>query len=141
VRTKFSIPILAIAMALATTACLPTTGPAARASSQGLVSAINADRNAEGVGGLAEDGQLDLVAQSWADTLAATGQLAHQGLIGFTAENVFLGPGSATTGLVETTWMASPEHRMNILNPGFHHVGVGVAHDRWGRTFVVADFR
>ena len=28
-------------------------------------------------------------------------------------------------------WMASPGHRANILNPGFTHIGIGVARGRW----------
>jgi uncharacterized protein YkwD len=37
-------------------------------------------------------------------------------------------------------WMASPEHRANILNPSYHWMGIGVACDG-RRTYFVTQFR
>ena len=55
-------------------------------------------------------------------------------------ENVFMGTGASSNALVNNLWMASSGHRANILDPGVNRVGIGVAHDASGNTFVVADF-
>jgi len=55
-------------------------------------------------------------------------------------ENLFDGGASSTNALVENMWMNSSGHRDNILDPNVNRVGVGVAHDGAGNTYVVADF-
>ena len=66
---------------------------------------------------------------SFSDRIAATGYLrgAKNWLVG---ENIAWG--SLTLGTPQalmTAWMNSPEHRDNILEPGFHEIGVGTV---WG---------
>jgi uncharacterized protein YkwD len=151
VRAKLLIPILALGIAVAGTACLPPSGGGPPATPDGVVAAVNQDRAANGLSALAGDPQLTAMAQSWAEHMAATGALAHQDLgsiIGSPlmgswrglSENVFGGPPSASDATVENMWMGSALHQANILDPGMNHIGVGVAHDASGRTWVVADF-
>ena len=150
-RTKFLTPILVVAIAVVGTACLPNAAADALASPSGMVAAINADRNANGLGALTEDAQLSVVAQNWANRLAASGRLDHQDMNALgnspymlswqsLTENLFYDAGMTTNRLVETTWMTSTDHRSSNLDPGVNRVGVGVAHDSAGGTVVVADF-
>jgi uncharacterized protein YkwD len=60
-------------------------------------------------------------------------------------ENLAWGTGvyAAPPTMVQA-WVASPEHRANLLRPGFRRVGVGAAVGRFvgrsGATVVTADF-
>jgi uncharacterized protein YkwD len=149
-RFRLLLPVAALAVALAATACLPPRATSS-ADPAGVESLVNASRAANGLPALADDAQLDALAQNWAVQLAAAGHLAHQDLAaiinspfmagwGRLTENVFLGAGGSTNALVDNAWMASSGHRANILDPGVNRVGVGVAHDGAGNTYVVADF-
>jgi len=53
-------------------------------------------------------------------------------------ENIAFGYASAAA--VMAAWMASPEHRANILNPTFTEIGVSVAMDAAGRLFFTQEF-
>lgn len=53
-------------------------------------------------------------------------------------ENVAFGQPSAARVL--DSWMHSPGHRLNILNPAFTEMGVGYAVDRAGRPYYVQVF-
>jgi len=140
----------AVALTIAASACLPP-GATSRADHDGVMSMINSSRSANGLPGVAADPQLDALAQHWSEVLAANGQLSHQDLQAIISsplmagwqrltENVFMGGPSSTNALVENAWMASSGHRANILDPNVNRVGVGVAHDGAGNTYVVADF-
>jgi uncharacterized protein YkwD len=48
--------------------------------------------------------------------------------------------GQATPGEVMNTWMKSPDHRANILNPDFWNAGFGVARDNFGHLYWCAVF-
>jgi uncharacterized protein YkwD len=116
-----------------------------------MVQAINDDRAAAGLGGVAWDGQLAQLAQSHAEEIAASGSLWHSDLGGWLAspwmngwralgENVLVAaPGTNAFG-AEDMWMGSGPHRANILNGTFDHVGVGVKVDGSGRVWMVALF-
>jgi uncharacterized protein YkwD len=147
-RYRLLVPVVALLVALGATACL---GPDDGGSPPGVAAQINAQRGAHGMPDLAQDGQLDALAQVWADHLAAVGGLEHQNLGALLSwnvmsawrgvtENLYQGPGGVTNGQVVNTWMGSPPHAANILDGGVNSVGVGIAHDGAGRTYVVADF-
>lgn len=51
------------------------------------------------------------------------------------AENILWSTGSPSAGLVARAWMASPEHRRNILLPWVRSMGAGAARGS-GRTYV-----
>jgi len=53
-------------------------------------------------------------------------------------ENIAVGP--RLPKQVVDAWMNSPGHRANILNPGFGHLGVGVAVGEDGKTYWVQNF-
>ena len=56
------------------------------------------------------------------------------------SENLFMSSGGTTNAQVVNTWMGSPPHADNVLDGAVNSVGVGIAHDGAGRTYVVADF-
>lgn len=49
------------------------------------------------------------------------------------AENVAQGQPSPEQ--VVSSWMNSPEHRQNLLNPEYQHLGVGYANAFWTQKF------
>lgn len=111
---------------------------------------MNADRSANGQSVLADYAAADAKAQAWAEHLAANPSnppvLVHSNLPdGYDAnawchlgENVGAGPSVES---IEPAFMASPEHRANILNPVYDHVGTGVATNATsGYVFVVQEF-
>jgi uncharacterized protein YkwD len=59
------------------------------------------------------------------------------------AENIAWWPGSSIARLVVRMWLKSPEHRANLLRPGFRRVGVAALNGRFNGTkvkMVTADF-
>jgi len=104
---------------------------------------LNTDRYHNGLRNLSPLSQSVSKAQAWADHLAAIGYLQHTYLPSSYSvrwcglgENVGYGPDTAT---VEGAFMASPEHRANILNGTWNHAGTGVAR-RGNTVFVVQEF-
>ena len=104
--------------------------------------AVNNDRNANGVGSLAQNETLVQKAQGWSEHLLANSgrqcALLHSSLAdgapaGWSklGENVgcatvFGYPGNFVD-ILNTAFMNSPGHRANILDPTFNYGGVGVA--------------
>ena len=116
---------------------------------------VNQDRAANQVGLLSSSGALARVAQYRAQDMLnrnyfshydpSTGQLAFLQLfrlwgIGYTAagENIAWSTNPSMAG-INTMFINSPEHRANILNPAYHHLGIGVA-SNGAKTIVVEVF-
>ena len=120
-----SIAVTAVAgsMAVAT--------PAFASPSGDLGAATNSARAAAGLPALQIDGQLSAVAQAWAQQLAASNTLSHNGALRSQVSNwTYLGENVGFAGDVPTVqqaFMNSPEHRSNILNPHYTLMGVGSA--------------
>lgn len=131
------------------------TSRSARAFTSALVQAINGARAANGLAPLQVDARLATAAHGQSAYLASAGVLDHSGPDGSTVftrltrqgyhghmvgENLAAGMGPAAT---VQAWLASPGHRMNLLEPGFHLLGVGVvlgSLDGMNAPFVTADF-
>ncbi len=101
---------------------------------------VNAERVKAGVPPLRLDSRLSLAAQRHADDMLARDYFSHASPEGRTVihraatawysfhligENIAFGQLSAEQ--VVQAWMESPEHRRNILDHGFIHMGLGVA--------------
>jgi uncharacterized protein YkwD len=101
-----------------------------------LLSAMNSVRLAHGLQPLRADSRLERAARGHSSRMLRTGSFSHgafatrirrvgvrQPRIG---ENLAwsTGPLSAARSIVEA-WLASPEHRANLLHPGYRLVGVG----------------
>lgn len=118
----------------------------ARADSSGsLVSLTNSARAAAGLPGLTVSADLAAVAQGQAARMAATQTLAHtpnlpQAVCCWQAlgENVGYG---ASPAVIQAAFMASPEHRANILNSGYTQIGIGAVTDAHGILWVSEIFR
>jgi hypothetical protein len=105
----------------------------------------NTERATRGIGGLSRDPRMDAHAQEVANSLAARGVLEHSPAIarslGYAAggQNLVMRAPSINASQANYQWMTSPNHRKNLLNPGFTHVGIGIAcSTASGRAFPVA---
>jgi uncharacterized protein YkwD len=107
-----------------------------------LFDAVNAARSANHLPPLLPDSKLDTLAQSWAATMARTGNLSHGDFEGridaiyrnrYAAENIALEPGNAHKVVLD--WLASPNHRMNLLGD-YQHVGCGHSGPYWVVDFL-----
>lgn len=138
-----------VAAALAITVALAGVVIAARGahadSSSSLVSMTNGERAAHGLPPLAVSGDLAAAARAQAARMAASRTLAHTpNLPGAVCcwsalgENVGEGPSAAS---IEGAFMASPDHRANILSSAYTQVGIGVVVDAAGTLWVSEIFR
>ena len=120
-----------------------------------LLAAMNQVREQHGLRPLRADLHLERAARAHSKEMLATGVFAHgafttrmaqygvQGRIA--GENLAWGTGSLGTaqGIVRA-WLASPEHRANLLRPSFSRVGIadllGAFEGYRGARVVTADF-
>ncbi|MDJ0985798.1 MAG: CAP domain-containing protein [Desulfobacterales bacterium] len=106
-----------------------------------VIDLVNIERDAEGLPPLSYDASLATAAQGHSEDMGLQNYFSHTGLDGRTAcvritdagytwnycgENI--AAGQPTPEDVIDTWMASPGHRANILNPNFCDIGVGYAY-------------
>jgi uncharacterized protein YkwD len=125
-----------------------------RSQESSLVSALNRVRREHGLPTLRYSDSLHRAARSHSMDMMRRGYFGHgpfaRRLSAFgvraplVGENIAWGTGPAgKAGVVLKEWMASPEHRANVLRPGFRSIGVGTAIGnyvgRWA-TVVTADF-
>ncbi|HEY1250584.1 MAG TPA: CAP domain-containing protein [Thermoanaerobaculia bacterium] len=109
-----------------------------------LFEAVNREREAHGLAPLRESPQLERAAQGHADDMLARGYYGHASPehtmvlgrardAGYVPDTVGenIARGQRSVAEVMQGWMASPEHRKNILNPTFTQAGYGMA---LGRT-------
>lgn len=127
---------VAVVMALLLSACL-------NADQTKAVNALNANRATHGAPKLNSHAQAQAKAQAWADKLARENRLYHSNLSsGITGcwrnlgENVGYG---GSIQAVQNQFMASSNHRANVLSRTWNGVGVGVAKNG-NRVFVVQVF-
>ncbi len=102
-----------------------------------LFDRVNAERDERGLEPLGWDGTLADVAAGWSEEMAGNDRLEHQDiealmqreeLSGFRGigENVFTATAPVPSGTIHVGWMRSDGHRVNVLNPGWDRIGVGV---------------
>jgi uncharacterized protein YkwD len=121
--------------------------PAAALSGEAacFLSSVNAARHSAGVAAAVPDSRLTALAGAHAARMAAAGGLFHNTALaaevpaGWQAvgENVGMGPGCRA---ISQAFLRSPEHRANILDPGYGSIGVGVAVGHGGTVYVTEDF-
>ena len=118
------------------------------------MSALNRARREHGLPALRYSDSLHRAARAHSMDMVRRGYFAHgpfaRRLSAFgvraplVGENIAWGTGPAgKAGTILQEWMASPEHRANVLRPGFRRIGVGTVIGnyvgRWA-TVVTADF-
>jgi uncharacterized protein YkwD len=125
------------ALGAAAALILPTTATAGMSTSEtALLRQMNQVRVAHGLGRLHYDAHLERAARSHSREMLA-GNVFQHGAFGsrmlqfdvtgtLAGENLAWGTGSLGTarGIV-AAWLASPEHRANLLRPSFSRVGIG----------------
>ena len=136
-------------------AATPTAFGARQAATQaGVLHAINAARAAHGLQPLRLDAGLDRAAAVHTAEMLRGNYFAHGDfarrmsafhLGGTLGENLAWGSGSAgSPRSIVQMWLASPEHRANLLRPGFRRLGLGLGYGAFqgqgGATVVTADF-
>jgi uncharacterized protein YkwD len=116
-----------------------------------ILDRVNAERAERGVAPVEWDEELAAVARDWSAEMARTGQLRHQeigALLGREdlaylqgiGENVFQATGPVPAGTIHAGWMRSDDHRVNVLNPGWNRLGVGVHCAEDGAVWATQEF-
>jgi uncharacterized protein YkwD len=149
---------LVLAAAVGALVAFPTAaGAAAKASTSqtALLREINRVRSTHGLRALSFDPVLARAALAHSREMAASGVFAHGSFQSrmqqfhvagpFVGENLAWGVGryGSPRGIVRL-WLHSPEHRANLLRPGFRRIGLGELSTRFqgfaGAAVVTADF-
>ncbi|HET8529248.1 MAG TPA: CAP domain-containing protein [Gaiellaceae bacterium] len=134
----------------------PAAGARTRASTAtSLLQAVNRTRSAHGLRALRLDTRLVRAARSHSLEMLRGNFFAHGDFHGrmvafrvqgpTAGENLAWGNGSyARPATIVAEWLASPEHRANLLRPGWTRIGIGLARGTFlgngGSTVVTADF-
>jgi uncharacterized protein YkwD len=111
-----------------------------------LLELVNRERGRHGVRPLRRSACAQDLAERWSDRLARKRALRHQPIRDVmracdatrAAEN--LGAGQPTPDELLQRWLASSQHRKNLLSPKLTHVGLGAARSERGSWYAVADF-
>jgi uncharacterized protein YkwD len=101
-----------------------------------LLSAMNNVRLANGLQPLRADGRLEAAARGHSTEMLRTGTFAHGAFVarirgaGIRTPRIGENLAWSTSGVtvahsIVSMWLASPEHRANLLHPGYRLVGVG----------------
>jgi hypothetical protein len=138
--------VVVLALLAALGLVVATPGRALAGPGEGdFFSAVNAARSAAGVPPVAWADDLAAVARRQADRMAKAGELFHNPNLGgevpgwqIVSENVGYGP---TWDAIQDAFMASPEHRANLLDPEVTQLGVGTVVGPDGRLWVSQVFR
>jgi uncharacterized protein YkwD len=144
-------PIACVLATLGATAALLPTGAsangnrtdAARAVDLGVLAQLNEIRMAHGLIPLTLSAKLSAAALQHSRDMLARGYFAHNSANGqpfwkriesfypeprygywSVGENLYWAPGTATATDGVKAWMASPEHRANILDPAWRQIGI-----------------
>ena len=134
-------------------------GPAAGAQARGLSSpevsllqTMNAARQVHGLAPLRVDFRLVRAARGHSADMMRRQYFGHGSVAGRAVAAGARGPlfgedlawGPVSASWVVNAWLGSPEHRANLLRPGFHRVGVGAVVGTFrgsgGTMIVTADF-
>jgi uncharacterized protein YkwD len=101
-----------------------------------LLRAVNRTRAAHGLRAVRYDATLERAARAHSAEMLAQAYFGHGDFGGrmrafgargpFLGENLAWGSGVyAGAGNIIRAWLASPEHRANLLRPGFRRIGIG----------------
>lgn len=134
--------VLAVALAIVASGCMAE-------QERTFFDRTNSYRASQGIRTLHEHGDLNKKAEAWAQRMASTGRLEHSNLTSGLShlpwkalgENVgYSSPTSNTLLSLHNAFVNSTQHRKNLLDRRFTHMGVGAATDSRGRVWVVEVF-
>jgi len=148
--------VIAFAVGLFVFAVAPAAFAGSLTSAESsLLQAVNQARAAHGLGLVRLDASLERAARSHSADMLRRDYFAHGAftsrLLSFRArgpvlgENLAWGTGSyAAAASIVAAWLASPEHRANLLRPGFTRIGIAAPQGAFlgngGAVVVTADF-
>ena len=137
VRKRTAVVIMALAIGIGATACLPDTGPPPTQDpyQRAMYDAVNRDRANAGLPGLTFSPKLSVLAGTHSCDMMRAGYLFHDnlgsilnnpdyGAFWSLGENVVVAPSFYSGWDLEGLWMGSGSHRGNILNRNFNVVGM-----------------
>jgi uncharacterized protein YkwD len=112
---------------------------------------VNDERTARGLAPVGWSDQLATVAVDWSTTMADTGRFEHQDIgevlrsedvegLRAMGENIATTSAPVPAGVLHVGWMRSDEHRVNVLNPGFDRLGIGVVCAEDGSVWATQEF-
>jgi uncharacterized protein YkwD len=153
VRRETHLGVLFVTFAAA---LVPAASAAPAASSAAsLLREVNAARAAHGLLPVRTDPTLVRAARSHSREMLVGNSFSHGDFHGrmvafdvhgaVAGENLAWGTGSyAEAKTIVAEWLASPDHRANLLRPGFRRIGIGLVRGDFlgsgGATVVTADF-
>jgi uncharacterized protein YkwD len=153
-KTKHISVVFAVTLSLIV--LVPAAGASTRrTAASNLLRAVNRTRTAHGLRPLKLDVKLVRAARSHSDEMLRGNVFTHGdfhsrmvafGVRGTQAgENLAWGSGPyAQAPTIVAEWLASPEHRANLLHQGWTRIGIGLARGTFlgngGSTVVTADF-
>ncbi|HZS25388.1 MAG TPA: CAP domain-containing protein [Gaiellaceae bacterium] len=129
--------------------------PTTTSAQAGLLRAVNAARGAHGLRALRLDPTLERAARAHSRDMLREHYFAHGDfearLLAYhvaartAGENLAWGAGAyGSPGAIVRAWLASPEHRANLLGAAYTRIGIGLVRGRFdgqpGTTVVTADF-
>jgi uncharacterized protein YkwD len=153
-RGNHILALFAASFLLLALAPVALAGPA-RSSEAGVLAAVNVARSTRGLRPLRLDLTLRSAARSHSTDMLRRNYFAHGAFATRMAsfhvqgrqagENLAWGSGLyGQAGTMIAEWLASPEHRANLLSPGFSRIGIGLVRGSFqgtaGATVVTADF-
>jgi uncharacterized protein YkwD len=130
-------------------------GQARSSAALNLLAAVNATRIAHGLQPLHLDSTLQSAARAHSTDMLQHNYFAHGNFAGrmvafhvhgrTAGENLAWGSGAyGQAATIVQEWLASPEHRANLLRPGYARIGIGLVRGSFlgtgGATVVTADF-
>jgi uncharacterized protein YkwD len=145
-RRSFVALTLVVALMSAASGTASANTPTGRVMRTRMLHLVNISRRAHGLRPLRLNRRLSGAAWQHSLRMVRSGSLSHTTNMrrvvrrfGAHAWGENVGMTSAYLPAMERAFMASPEHRANILSRRFHHVGIGVIAFR-GRRWVTIDF-
>ena len=138
VSARARIGVLAVSVLALASACLPLNG-----QENHLFAQTNQLRTRHGLPALGHHDDLVRSARSWAQTLAARGQLAHSDLGSLSVRWSAAAENVGRSGSIEditARLQASPSHRQNMLSSKYTHTGIGTARAKDGTVYAVQLF-
>ena len=135
----------AVALAVGITLAVAPLARADSTTNAQFVSYTNSARSQNGLPSYVVSSDLTSIANQWAAHMAANRTLAHNPsayseVCCWRAMGENVGVGS-TASQIQQAFMASPEHRGNILSSTYTEVGIGTARGSDGRLYVDELFR
>lgn len=144
--TRILIALMVATVAFASTAVLGASPAGALSGDeQAFLNRINALRQSVGVRPLAVDGNMTALAASHTAHMIATGGLSHAATLstGVSGPWTSLAENVGRGGSVDAVWgtfVGSPAHYRNLVDPSVTHVGVAVLYDGGGQLWTTHRF-